>query len=145
MPPFDSITGYLPPGVHSTDWPSFLARFAWNAHRAWLCAGLYRALNNLRNAGCAVAIVDGSFVTAKEIPGDYDAAFDPAGVVGALLDPILLRHADGRLAMKAKYLGEVFPWGWPADTAGKIYLDFFQSDRVGVAKGVVQLDLGALP
>ena len=146
MPPFDPMTGYLPAGVHPSDWPEFVAAFAWNGRRRLLCAGLHRALTNLRGAGCRRAVVDGSYVTAKGQPRDYDMAFDPVGVNGSLVDPVLRKHDDERKAMKAKYLGEVFPWGAMACVVtGMIYLEFFQKDRSGVVKGVVLLDLGRLP
>jgi hypothetical protein len=146
IPRFDDQTGYLPPGVYALDWATFVRVFGWNDWRARLCRGLLRALANLKAAGCVVVIVDGSFVTAKDQPGDYDAAFDPTGVDGAKIDPVLLRHTDGRKAMKAKYLGETFPWGWIADSkTGVVFLEFFQKDRSGVEKGVVQIDLRTLP
>ncbi len=90
-------------------------------------------------------LVDGSFVTNRDLPGDYDAAFDPAGINGRLLDPVLMRHADGRRAMNAKYLGDIFPWGFLASDDGPIYREFFQTDREGVAKGIVEIGLGTLP
>jgi hypothetical protein len=124
----------------------FGAAFGWNQRRRFLKAGMYRALVNLRVAGCRAAIVDGSFVTSKEEPGDYDLAFDPIGVNGNLVDPVLLRHDDERKAMKAKYFGDVFPWGAIAcSKTAMIYLDFFQQDRSGIPKGVVLLDLKHLP
>jgi len=141
-PDFDPITGYLPKGMHPMVWAPFNARFAWNHRRRFLAAGMYRALCNLRGAGCGTAIVDGSFVTAEEEPDDYDLAFDPVGVNGSLVDPVLLRHDDERKAMKAKYFGDVFPWGAIACLkTGMIYCDFFQQDRSGIPKGVVLLDL----
>jgi hypothetical protein len=143
---FDPDTGYLPAGVHAWAWVDFLAAFAWNPRRALLASGLYRALQDLKAAGCRAAVVDGSYVTAKELPGDYDMAFDPTGVDGAQVDSVLLRHADGRKAMKAKYFGDIFPWGSIAcTTTGMIYQEFFQKDRDGRAKGVVLLNVRVLP
>jgi hypothetical protein len=128
------------------DWGSFAMRFGRNNRRRFLLGGMHRALTNLRAAGCETAIIDGSFVTDKEEPGDYDLAFNPAGMNGNLVDPVLRRHDDGRKAMKAKYFGEVFPWGAEAcATTRLIYLDFFQRDRSGIAKGVVLLDVKLLP
>ena len=46
--------------------------------------------------------------------------------------------------MKSKYLGELFPATSSAEP-GVLFRDFFQSDRDGVAKGIVQIDLGSLP
>jgi hypothetical protein len=143
---FDSSTGYLPPGIHPMTWDAFSAQFCTGPWRIRLGRALYRAVNNLRHAGCRRAIVDGSFVSAKLDPSDYDLAFDPADVNAALLDPVLRRHDDGRRAMKAKYLGDIVPWGWVAHSAtGSLYLEYFQSDRSGVAKGVVLLALDQLP
>ena len=146
MPPFEPSTGYLPLGVHPWEWTEFVGAFIWNARRRLLLGGLRRALDNLRRGGCRQVIIDGSFVTSKDQPGDYDAAFDPVGVNGNLIDPILLRHDDGRKAMKAKYFGDVFPWGAIACAkTGMIYHDFFQQDRSGQPKGVVLLNLKRLP
>jgi len=128
------------------EWGPFVTRFGWNNRRRFLIGGMYRALSNLRLAGCAAAIVDGSFVSAKEDPADYDLAFDPVGVNGGLVDAVLRRHDDQRKAMKAKYFGDVFPWGAVARAATReIYHDFFQRDRSGVAKGVVLLDVTLIP
>ncbi|HEV2747047.1 MAG TPA: hypothetical protein VGW34_07080 [Allosphingosinicella sp.] len=143
---FDATSGYLPLGAHALEWDQFCALCFFNLWRRRLGAGLYRALNNLRCAGCRTAIVDGSFVTAKPDPGDYDLAFDPTGVNAALIDPVLRRHGDGRRAMKAKYLGDIVPWGWTAcAVTGLIYRDFFQRDRSGDPKGVILLNLERLP
>jgi hypothetical protein len=127
-------------------WESFIGGFSWNNRRRFLFGGMYRALSNLRTAGCAAAIVDGSFVTSEDQPGDYDLAFDPVGVDGSLVDPVLRRHDDQRKAMRAKYFGDIFPWGAIACVkTGLIYREFFQQDRSGVLKGVVLLDLKQLP
>lgn len=128
------------------DWPGFSGQFGWNRRRVFLLGGMYRALCNLRDAGCAAAIANGSFVTSKDFPGDYDLAFDPIGVNGALVDPVLRRYDDERKAMKAKYFGEVFPWGAIAcNTTRLIYRDYFQLDEFGFPKGVILLDVKKIP
>jgi hypothetical protein len=143
---FDAHTGYLPPGVHPMEWDPFVTRFGWNNRRRFLISGMHRALSNLRSAGCTAAIIDGSFVSAKSDPQDYDLAFDPVGVDGSLVDPILRRHDDQRKAMKAKYFGDIFPWGAIACLKTQlIYRDFFQRDRSGIAKGIVLLNVKLLP
>jgi hypothetical protein len=127
-------------------WGPFVAKFGWSSRRRFLLGGMRRALLNLRSAGCAAAVIDGSFVSAKDEPADYDMAFDPAGMNGALIDPVLRRHDDFRKAMKAKYFGDVFPWGAVAcPTTRAVYRDFFQRDRSGVAKGVILLDVTLVP
>jgi hypothetical protein len=142
MMPFEPSTGYLPEGVHNMALGEFMHSFVWNGWRRLLCSGLARAIASLQVAGCRAVIVDGSFVTAKDMPGDWDAAFDPVGVDPAQLDPILIKHDDGRKAMRAKYLGDMFPWSAVAcGASGSIYHQFFQKDRAGQPKGIVELKL----
>src|SRR5438046_1923419 len=99
IPEFDP-GGNLPPGVHETTWGIFVARFGINERRRRLISGLKRALDSLKRAGCTRAYIDGSFVTAKDQPGDFDACWDPVGVVGALLNPALLDFDNGRHLQK---------------------------------------------
>jgi len=54
-----------------------------------------QALRLLREAGCGRAYVDGSFVTAKEVPGDFDGCWEAEGVDFDLLDPRLLTFDRG--------------------------------------------------
>jgi hypothetical protein len=98
----------------------------------------------LASAGCRSILLDGSFVSEKLLPEDYDGAWDPYGVDPYRLDPVLLDFSNSRAAMKAKYGGELFPATAQA-IPGVLYRDFFQKDRNGVPKGVVQIDLGSLP
>ncbi len=144
IPYLDPATGYLPPGVHHADWCEVAGCFAGNSHRGRLTNGLLAACLNLAGAGCGELLLDGSFVTAKELPGDYDGAWEPAGVDPILLDPVLLDFKNRRAAMKAKYLGDLFPASFQA-APGVAYRDFFKTDRNGVEKGVVLIDLGSLP
>lgn len=144
IPPFDPSTGYLPPGIYDATWGEFVARYGINPYRSRLLDGLLAALRNLRAAGCVVALIDGSFITTKRFPGDYDGTWDPTGVNATLIDPILLTFDNKRAAMKAKYLGELFPATLLA-APGVVFADFFQKDRDGVAKGLVRIDLKDLP
>ena len=89
-------------------------------------------------------MLDGSFVSAKALRADYDAAWETAGVDPGRLDPVLLDFDNRRAAMKAKYLGDLFPASAFA-APGVVYRDFFGTDRNGVDKGVVLIDLGSLP
>lgn len=105
-------------------------------------AGLKEALQALAAAGCRTLYIDGSFVTAKELPGDFDGCWDSEGVDGDLLEPVLLDFSNRRAAQKAKYGGELFPSVALADPAGNTFLDFFQIDKAtGDAKGIIAIDL----
>ena len=77
IPPFEIDPGedgryQLPPGIHLATWPERVERFGTNERRNEIFAGLLRALQALKAAGCQRAFVDGSFVTSKEVPGDFD-------------------------------------------------------------------------
>jgi len=76
IPPFDSVTGNLPPGVHEAAWEDLVARYGWTPHRLALIAGLKAALDALRGAGCRRAYIDGSFIAAKEEPADFDGCWE---------------------------------------------------------------------
>lgn len=137
IPPFDAI-GNLPAGVHWTNWREFAARFGWNARRGKLLVGLKRAIDSLRMAGCREVYIDGSFVTAKDLPGDFDACWSVKGVDPNLLDPVLLTFDNHRAAQKAKYGGEMFPAELPEGASGLRFLDFFQVDKsTGRPKGII--------
>jgi DNA-binding Xre family transcriptional regulator len=115
IPAFDGIQGNLPPGIHEATWDEITARFGRTAHRRRLLAGLRQALEALRRAGCRRAYIDGSFVTAKRVPGDFDGCWDAEGVDPDLLDPVLLDFTSFRAAQKGKFGGELFVSGAVAD------------------------------
>src|SRR3546814_6451323 len=60
----------------------------------------------LRRAGCRVMFLDGSFVTDKELPEDFDGCWDAHGVNAIALDPVLLDFEDSRARQKEKFGGE---------------------------------------
>jgi len=145
LPPYEP-DGNLPPGIHEATWDELSARFGTSPHRRELLAGLKRALDSLRKAGCQRAYVDGSFVTTEQDPRDFDACWEIRGVDPAALDSTLLDFSNRRAAQKAKFGGELFPAEAAADLAGTRFLDYFQQDKsTGNAKGIVALDLGDLP
>lgn len=143
LPPFDA-RGHLPAGIHAADWTEFTTRFGFSERRQRLLAGLAAALRSLQEAGCILAYVDGSFVTVKQEPGDFDACWGIAGVDPDRLDPVLLDFSGGRAAQKAKYGGELFPAELPEGRSGRTFLEFFQTDReTGGTKGIVAIDVQA--
>jgi hypothetical protein len=110
-----------------------------------LLPGLLEAARILANAGCRALYIDGSFVTAKTFPGDFDACWERAGVNPHLLDPVLLNFANKRAAQKARFKGELFLADGIA-VSGVTFFNFFQKDKnTGMPKGIVSLDLGSLP
>ena len=141
VPDFDS-GGNLSAGVHWADWADLSDRFGHNPHRQRLLAGFKEALEALRLAGCKTVYLDGSFVTSKIRPRDFDACWDVTGVDVKRLDPVFFDFSNGRAAQKARFRGELFPAQLPNGPSGKTFLEFFQIDKqTGYPKGIIALDL----
>lgn len=131
----------LPPGIHDATLEEIEQRFASNEKRRNLFDGLCRAVDELRKAGCGVLFLDGSFVTDKPEPGDFDVCWDPVGVNPQKLDPVFLDFSQHRKKQKDKYGGEFFPSSAKANRAS-VFLDFFQTDRdTGLKKGIIKVQL----
>ncbi len=134
--------GYLLPGIHRVTWDEFLVMCGTNTHRLYLISGLKTAIRSLKIAGCRTIYIDGSFITIKEFPNDYDACWDISGVNPLLLDPILMKFDDGRAAMRIKYRGDLFPAQFSEGISGLTFLQFFQSNKInGEPKGIITLSL----
>jgi hypothetical protein len=88
--------------------------------------------------------LDGSFVTDKELPGDFDACWEAGSVDPCLLDRVLLDIRDRRAAHRAKFRGELFPAQLAAEPGWTAFLEFFQFDRLRQQrKGIIAIDLAA--
>lgn len=90
LPEFDTHTGRLPPGEHVASWDEVVERFGWTERRRRLLDGLAEAIDLLATAGCRRVWVNGSLVTAKDEPGDFDACWDTSGVDLDVVDAVLL-------------------------------------------------------
>jgi hypothetical protein len=101
--------GRLPAAIHWATWQEIQSRFGFSSRRQQLLGGLRLALAALNRAGCSRVYIDGSFVTVKREPGDYDACWDIDGVNVEALDSVFLDLSKGRTAQKRKYFGEFFP------------------------------------
>jgi hypothetical protein len=137
IPAFDPATGALPAGIHESDWAEIVARFGANAKRQALLAGMRRALLSLARAGCTRVYLGGSFVTTKELPGDWDGCYEAAGISMLGLDKKIAR-ADSA-SMKIVFFGEIYD----ADAVTRTtepFRTFFQHNRVGALVSIVALD-----
>ena len=129
---------------YEADWEEVVERFGWNPRRRRLLDGLADALAALTMAGCARVWLNGSFVTAKDEPADFDACWDLDGVDLDALDPILLDLSAGRAAQKARFGGELLPNVVEAGS-GLIFAEFFRNERDTGRKGIVVLRIGGAP
>lgn len=145
LPPFTERS-LLPPGQHIATWDEVTQRFGGNTRRDRLLNGLREAAANLRDAGVRSLWLDGSFVTGKPEPNDWDGVWDTTGADLAKVDPVLIDRYDmatGRYRQKAKYGGELLIG--IEGSSGKPFHEFFQQDKNGDVKGIVLLDLRTLP
>ncbi len=135
-------TGDLPCGVHFATWLEVEARFAFNPRRRRLLTGFREACEALRNAGCRLVYLDGSFISTKQHPGDFDACWDVRYVNEEKLDPVFWDFSHGRAAQKQRFLGELFPAQLPEGATGRAFIEFFQVNKqTGSAKGIVAIRL----
>ncbi len=85
--------------------------------------------------------INGSFVTAKDEPGDVDVCWDTAGVDLDRIDPIFRDMSRGRAAQKERFGCEFLP-NVTETGSGLVFAEFFQQERDGSRKGIVVLELG---
>lgn len=132
----------LPPGIHVATLTEVETAFAYNARRRTLFDGLIEASVTLARCGCRCVYLDGSYVSAKPIPGDYDACWEPDGVDFDTLDPVFDDFDNGRANQKARFGGEFFPSTLVEAGLGAAFKDFFQIDRfTGKKKGILSVSL----
>lgn len=93
--------------------------------------GVMRVARDLGQARCQRVWLDGSFVTTKEFPADFDLCYDLATTEIDELPAVLLDPASA----KRVYGGDIFPTH-PALS----FISFFQRDRDGHLKGIIQFD-----
>lgn len=132
----------LPAGLHEADLSAIKRRFASNKWRRELFNGLVEASRILKQAGCRYLYLNGSFVTEKPIPNDYDACWDPIGVDMRHMDPVFFDFRNNRAAQKARFGGEFFPSSYEVKGFGQTFLEFFQIDKYsGTQKGIIAVGL----
>ena len=137
---FDADSGRLPPGGHVASWDEVVERFGWTERRRRLLDRLADAIELLTKAGCRQIWVNGSFVTAKNEPGDFDACRETDDVDLDALDPMLLDLSNHRAAQKARVGGELFP-NVVETQSGLSFAEFFQNERDTSHKGIVVIHL----
>lgn len=138
IPNFGS-DGLLPPGIHQATWAELVSCLNFTARRVWLLEGLEAVLRHLAAAGCERVYIDGSFVTAKPEPDDFDICWDFQNVALAAIDPVLQDLSPPRASQKAKFRGDILPNVIEAGS-GAPFVDYFQIDRDGNPKGILAID-----
>jgi hypothetical protein len=134
--------GFLPPGIHPSNWEDFTAKYSFTPRRQALLTNMETLLQELRNQGGERVYVGGSFVTTKPEPGDFDMTWRVSGEeLGRLMKkaPILTNRQ-----LQRETLGGELMATYP-NSPGDGVLGFLQKSRSGLQIGVVELNLSTLP
>jgi len=136
IPDFDK-NGNLSPGIHEATIQEIKAYFANNMHRKKLFEKLLKVLKILGDCSCTEVYLNGSFITLKSEPRDYDLCYEPTGIKGTDEFKQFLKTRDLR---KEKYLGDIFP-RLPQPTYEIDHVEDWQTDRDGEIKGIIRIIL----
>lgn len=138
------INGNLVQGTYTVTWAEFVKEFGFNKHRTEMIAGLAKGIAALKDCGCSIIYIGGSFATKKNDPKDIDVCFDPTGMdIGKLLlkYPVFRDFSNGRLNQKLAYKSEFHPATGLAAPPRELYLEFFQKDRDDNPKGIIKINI----
>lgn len=132
----------LPEGIHESSFREVEDVLTFSERRELLFNGLIQGSMALCGAGCSILYLDGSFVTLKVEPGDYDAVWDTQGVNFNILDSVFKENKPPRLSQKNKFLGEYLPTEYIEDGRSTYMIEFFQDIRHSVVKkGILKINL----
>lgn len=130
------------PGVHEYTLAKLERDFATNKERIKLFNGLKSLAQELKRAGCETLYVDGSFITRKLEPGDFDACWEPFVQMNTGTNILLTQDSlSARIWRKQNYLGDIFP---RFDDYGDRVKHWQTDTRNEKVKGIIYIDLRRL-
>lgn len=137
---------FLPPGEHVVNWSTLAARFgSGSSRRSALLEGIRGVAHELRKAGGRWLFVDGSFVSTKPVPRDWDGCIAEEGLDFALLDPLFRDVEQHRAEIQKKYRCDLFFANTIETRTRRPFREFFQQTTDGKPKGILILDLSTVP
>ncbi len=139
---------WLPEGHHPTTWDEIAARFGGppGSRRAAVLSGLLEWRDAVRAKGMGGRLIlDGSFISKKAAPGDFDLFFLYDGDTEVLLktDAEARALTDYQSCRAAGFQGDVFALPLSLREISPLLggTDMFDSGRQGIPKGVVEVTL----
>lgn len=135
--------GNLPPGIHKATWEEIETKFGNTVHRKKLLEGLKLGIKALKVVGCSKIYLDGSFITNKPRPNDYDVCYYPTFDLKLLRSkyPIFFDFENRRKNQKDKYMGEFWPTNAPFDGVYTIFEGFQVDKYTNRKKGIIELNI----
>lgn len=138
IPEFDE-NGNLPEGVHDATVEEVGARFAYNPPRQRLFDAFLEVMDILNECNSPEVHLDGSFITTKETPSDYDMCWESTGVEQT---DRLREFLELRELRKERYLGDIFI-RMPQPPYFYDHVEHWQSDsrQDDAVKGIIRIRL----
>lgn len=131
----------LPKGIHDSTLHEVKQVYSTNPIRTRLYEGFVEGAKALASAGCKNLYLNGSYVSSKLNPGDFDACWDPVGVDIRFLDQIFLDLRYGTHIQKEHFQGEFFPSTVVESGSNLRFIDFFQTiNSSKLRKGIIRID-----
>ena len=136
--------GWLPAGHHPASWEEIVTIFGGEllSRRSVLIAKLIAFRDGLRSCGCIGSMVlDGSFISSKQNPGDFDVLL--------VLQPNIqeLKDSDSRLSrlldaeMSENHEGYSVFYAPKNSPVVAFLLPMWDISKEGVVKGVVEVEI----
>ncbi|EOA60575.1 hypothetical protein K8P02_16655 [Bacteroides nordii] len=136
--------GYLPPGIYEASFEEVKNRFGFSWKRQKLLQGMSFLLEQCRILHCDILYLDGSFVTKKLNPNDYDACWDTTAenreqVLNNVLESLLESNSE---VQKEYFGGEIYSAFSKAILLPELtILEYFQKTKQYEDKGIVMIKL----
>jgi hypothetical protein len=142
---YDNI-GYLPEGLHNAKWLEFKEKFDFSFKRKKILSGILSFGRLIKQAGGKKIYIDGSFVTNKKIPKDWDGCYCMCELNLSIASTLIQNTNINRTKIKKEYFGDVFAEDCIEASSGLPFIDFFQRIRgTDKKKGIIVLDLETMP
>src|SRR5258708_10175084 len=106
--------------------------------------GLELAISELKTVGCRAVYIDGSFVTKKIYPGDFDLCWDEKEVNYEFMNssyPGLTDFGFKMRNMKKRYGGDIFPMTNYTHSRGTCFFCFFLECKQRGEKRKIKISL----
>jgi hypothetical protein len=131
-------------GILLKAWDEFIKVFGYNERRRDIIEGLKLAISELEECGCSKIYINGSFVTKKRNPGDFDACWRDIGEnidKKKMMGKFATLFAGTKEMQHFRYKGDMRP-AFDFANLDKCYLEFFQIDKYDKSvKGIIELEI----
>lgn len=137
--------GFLEEGIYETSFSEMEEKLGFSRKRRKLLSAMKTLITYCKYLQCDVLYIDGSFVSTKISPADYDACWDTTAtdkepIMNAVEQSSLNSDSESQ---KEEFGGEIYPAFVKAPlNHGMTILEYFQTIKDGEGKkGIIKLKL----